>query len=129
MRSIGQIEADVNAGFNAELLESESRAVRKVVEFARKHNRVVLHGTQSRSFKQMNQAMRFIHEGGLGKVFLARGLSTAHDAAGSQQEEGIAAVQRVPLAEALAMCGDGRITDGETVAALALAAIRLGRLR
>ena len=47
---------------------------RRVVEFARKHNRVVLHGTQSRSSKQMHQAMRFIHEGGLGKVFLARGL-------------------------------------------------------
>jgi predicted dehydrogenase len=47
---------------------------RRVVEFARKHNRVVLHGTQSRSSKQMHQAMRFLHEGGLGKVFLARGL-------------------------------------------------------
>jgi predicted dehydrogenase len=47
---------------------------RRVVEFARKHNRIVLHGTQSRSTKPMNQAMRFLHEGGLGKVFLARGL-------------------------------------------------------
>ncbi|SFS09235.1 NUDIX domain-containing protein [Agrococcus baldri] len=62
-------------------------------------------------------------------VFIARGLTAAEDAADSQQEEGISAVRRVPLGEALAMCGDGRITDGESVAALALAAIRLGRLR
>lgn len=61
-------------------------------------------------------------------VFLARGLSASADAAESQHEEGISAVQRVPFAEALQMCGDGRIRDGETVAALALAAIRLGRL-
>ncbi|WP_072314590.1 NUDIX domain-containing protein [Agrococcus sp. Marseille-P2731] len=61
-------------------------------------------------------------------VFLARGLSQAADAAESQGEEGISAVTRVPFGEALAMCGDGRIRDGETIAALALAAIRLGRL-
>lgn len=61
-------------------------------------------------------------------VFLARGLRASADAAESQGEEGISAVTRVPFAEALAMCGDGRIRDGETVAALALAAIRLGRL-
>jgi len=61
-------------------------------------------------------------------VFLARGLAQAADAAASQGEEGISAVTRVPFGEALAMCGDGRIRDGETIAALALAAIRLGRL-
>lgn len=61
-------------------------------------------------------------------VFLARGLAPAADAAATQDEEGISGVARVPFAEALAMCGDGRIHDGETVAALALAAIRLGRL-
>jgi predicted dehydrogenase len=47
---------------------------RRLVEFARKHNKIVLHGTQSRSAPGMRQAMRFLHEGGLGKVFLARGL-------------------------------------------------------
>lgn len=61
-------------------------------------------------------------------VFLARRLTSTGDAARTQGEEGISAVTRVPFAEALAMCGDGRIRDGETVAALALAAIRLGRL-
>ena len=32
-----------------------------------------------------------------------------------------------PFAEALAMIADGRISDGETIAALAFAGIRLGR--
>jgi predicted dehydrogenase len=46
---------------------------RRLVEYARKYNKIVQHGTQSRSTKAMNQAMHFIHEGGLGKVYLARG--------------------------------------------------------
>ncbi|HEY0247912.1 MAG TPA: NUDIX hydrolase [Gryllotalpicola sp.] len=62
-------------------------------------------------------------------VFLARGLSTGADASHTQQEEGISAVRFVPFGEVVAMIGDGRIRDNETVAALALAAIRLGRLR
>ncbi|MGN8026132.1 NUDIX domain-containing protein [Microbacterium sp. 22242] len=60
-------------------------------------------------------------------VFLARGLRTVSDSAPTQAEEGIAAMDRVPFAEAVAMIADGRITDGETVAALAYAAIHLGR--
>jgi predicted dehydrogenase len=47
---------------------------RRLVEFARKHDKICLHGTQSRSMKAMRQAMQFIHDGHLGKVFLARGL-------------------------------------------------------
>ena len=47
---------------------------RRVVEMARKHNRIVLHGTQARSAGAMQQAMTFLHDGHLGKVFLARGL-------------------------------------------------------
>lgn len=62
-------------------------------------------------------------------VFLARGLAPAQDAAHSQAEEGIDAVDWVPFAEVLAMIADGRITDGESIAALALAGIRLGRFR
>jgi 8-oxo-dGTP pyrophosphatase MutT (NUDIX family) len=63
-------------------------------------------------------------------VFLARTLSRAHEVGSeSQVEEGIAAVSWVPFDEALAMIADGRITDGETVAALAFAGIRLGRFR
>ena len=36
---------------------------RRLVEFARKHNKIVLHGTQSRSMQAMHQAMQFIHDG------------------------------------------------------------------
>ena len=60
-------------------------------------------------------------------VFLARGIQTLPDAAHTQAEEGIRAVRWVPFGEAVAMVADGRITDGETVAALAYAGIRLGR--
>lgn len=61
-------------------------------------------------------------------VYLARGLSMT-DASASQHEEGIDAVRWVPFAEALALVSDGEITDGETIAALAFAGIRLGRFR
>jgi 8-oxo-dGTP pyrophosphatase MutT (NUDIX family) len=61
-------------------------------------------------------------------VYLARGLSMT-DATASQHEEGIDAVRWVPFAEALQLVADGEITDGETIAALAFAGIRLGRFR
>lgn len=61
-------------------------------------------------------------------VFLARGLTMA-DATTSQREEGIDAVRWVPFADALRLIADGEITDGETIAALAFAGIRLGRFR
>jgi 8-oxo-dGTP pyrophosphatase MutT (NUDIX family) len=61
-------------------------------------------------------------------VYLAQGLSMT-DATASQHEEGIDAVRWVPFAEALALVADGSITDGETIAALAFAGIRLGRFR
>lgn len=60
-------------------------------------------------------------------VFLARGLHAADGEA--RAEEGIDDVSWVPFDEALAMIADGRINDGETVAALAYAGIRLGRFR
>lgn len=60
-------------------------------------------------------------------VFLARGLRTV---GGDQQaEEGIEEVSWVPFGEVLAMIADGRITDGETIGAIAYAGIRLGRFR
>lgn len=63
-------------------------------------------------------------------VFLARGLSAAaSDAAHTQAEEGIDAVSWVAFEDVLTMIADGRITDGETVAALAFAGIHLGRFR
>ena len=62
-------------------------------------------------------------------VFLARGLSAAVDASVSQLEEGIREIMRVPFADALAMIRRGDISDGETIAALALAGVHLGRFR
>lgn len=47
---------------------------RRLVETARRTGRICLHGTQARSTRSMNQAMQFLHEGGIGKVHLARGL-------------------------------------------------------
>ena len=60
-------------------------------------------------------------------VFLARGLTAITTTA--QAEEGIQGVHRVPWTEALAMVADGRITDGETVAALMYAALARGLVR
>jgi len=64
-----------------------------------------------------------------GRVFLARGLRHTGDAARTQHEEGITGVELVPWEQVLQMIADGRIKDSETVSALALAAIHLGRLR
>ena len=61
-------------------------------------------------------------------VFLARGLSTA-DQADARSEEGSDEVLWVPFGDVLDMVADGRITDGETIAAIAYAGIRLGRYR
>ncbi|KAA9087279.1 NUDIX domain-containing protein [Microbacterium radiodurans] len=60
-------------------------------------------------------------------VFLARELSIARDAERSQLEEGIERVMWMPFADALRAVMSGAISDGETVAALAYAGIRLGR--
>lgn len=64
-------------------------------------------------------------------VFLALGIAeaVADELPVSAHAEGIAAVRRVPWDEVAHMCADGRIRDGESVAALGLAAIALGRWR
>ena len=46
---------------------------RKMVEAARKYNRVVQVGFQNRSNSSVMQAMNFLHDGGIGDVFMARG--------------------------------------------------------
>ncbi|MBT9254382.1 NUDIX hydrolase [Phycicoccus sp. MAQZ13P-2] len=67
-------------------------------------------------------------------VYLATGLSPVDGAGGAvaevdeQEAEGISAVRTVPWPEVMAMVGDGRIRDGETVAALMFAALALGRV-
>lgn len=47
---------------------------RKMIEAARKYNRLVQVGFQNRSFKGVQDAIKFIHEGGIGEVYSARGL-------------------------------------------------------
>ncbi|MCP4975464.1 MAG: Gfo/Idh/MocA family oxidoreductase, partial [Maribacter sp.] len=46
---------------------------RKMVEAARKYDRVVQVGFQNRSNSNVMQAMEFLHSGGIGEVFMARG--------------------------------------------------------
>lgn len=47
---------------------------RKMVEAARKYNRIVQVGFQNRSISNVMQAMNFLHAGGIGDVFEARGM-------------------------------------------------------
>src|SRR5262245_3307 len=47
---------------------------RRIVEAARKYNRICQTGTQSRSMAGMRQSIEFIQSGKLGKIKLARGL-------------------------------------------------------
>ena len=47
---------------------------RKMVEAAARYNRLVQVGTMNRSRPAVKDAIKFIHEGGLGMVFMARGL-------------------------------------------------------
>lgn len=60
-------------------------------------------------------------------VYLARGIHPADAAVDGRAEEGIEAVRWVPFTETLAMISAGEITDGETIATLAYAGVRLGR--
>ena len=45
-----------------------------MVEAARKYGKVVQTGTMNRSRPAVRQAIQFMHEGGIGKVYMARGL-------------------------------------------------------
>lgn len=47
---------------------------RQMVEAARKYNRIVQVGFQNRSIASVQAAIKFLHEGGIGKVVMARGL-------------------------------------------------------
>jgi predicted dehydrogenase len=47
---------------------------RKLVEAARKYNRIVQHGTNSRSSVALREAMQLLNEGVIGDVYMARGL-------------------------------------------------------
>jgi len=47
---------------------------RKMIDAARKYNRIVQVGFQNRSINNVRQAMQFLHDGGIGDVYMARGL-------------------------------------------------------
>ena len=47
---------------------------RKMIEAARKYDRIVQVGFQNRSIDSIRQAMQFLHDGGIGEVYLSRGL-------------------------------------------------------
>lgn len=61
-----------------------------------------------------------------GRVFLATGLT--HVGGAELESEGIDAVRAVPVGELLTMVGRGEITDNETLGALLLALVALGRV-
>jgi predicted dehydrogenase len=48
---------------------------RKMVEAARKYERVVQHGTQSRSSPNIREGIRRLHEGVIGRVYMARAIA------------------------------------------------------
>ena len=50
------------------------REGRKMVEAARKHNRIVQHGVQLRSSEAVREAVDHLRKGTIGEVYLARGL-------------------------------------------------------
>jgi predicted dehydrogenase len=47
---------------------------RKMVEAMNRYNKIVQVGTMNRSRPAVKDAIKFVHEGGLGKVYMARGL-------------------------------------------------------
>jgi predicted dehydrogenase len=47
---------------------------RKIVEAARRYDRIVCSGMQNRSLNGPRSAMKFLHEGGIGDVYMARAL-------------------------------------------------------
>ncbi len=47
---------------------------RKMVEAAARYNRLVQVGTMNRSRPAVRQAIKFLHDGGIGRVYMARGL-------------------------------------------------------
>jgi predicted dehydrogenase len=58
---------------------------RKAVEAARKHNRIVQHGTQCRSSEKIREGIQKLKEGVIGQVYMARGLAFKRRAGGRNQ--------------------------------------------
>jgi len=65
---------------------------RKLVEAARKYNRIVQHGANSRSAAATREGMKMLHEGFLGEIYMARGLCFKwRDTIGRTKEESVPA--------------------------------------
>ncbi|XOV93486.1 MAG: Gfo/Idh/MocA family protein [Bacteroidota bacterium] len=67
----------IQAGKNVYVEKPSSHNVwegRKMVEAARKYNRVVQVGFQNRSISNVMQAIQFLHDGGIGDVYMAKGM-------------------------------------------------------
>ncbi|MFW5762063.1 MAG: Gfo/Idh/MocA family protein [Cyclobacteriaceae bacterium] len=60
---------------------------RKMIEAARKYNQIVQVGYQNRSIKNVRKAMQFLQDGGLGDVYMAKGLCyKARDSFGKAED-------------------------------------------
>jgi predicted dehydrogenase len=66
---------------------------RRIVDFARKYNRIVQTGTQSRSNEGMRQTLDYLHAGKIGKIHLARGLCWKHP----NRHPGLGAATNTPI--------------------------------
>jgi predicted dehydrogenase len=55
---------------------------RKMVEAARKHHRIVQHGTQCRSSEKIREGVQKLREGVIGRIYMARGIAFKHRAGG-----------------------------------------------
>src|SRR5688500_14985004 len=67
----------VQAGKHVYVEKPSSHTVwegRKMTEAARKYKRIVQVGTMNRSRPAVQEAIQFLHEGGIGEVYMARGL-------------------------------------------------------
>ncbi len=60
---------------------------RRMVDAARKYNRIVQAGMQNRSNASVRAAIKFLHEGGIGDVYMAKGLCfKARESIGRKQD-------------------------------------------
>lgn len=58
---------------------------RKMVEAARKYRRIVQHGTQCRSSPKIREGIEKLHQGVIGRVYLARGIAFKRRAGGRNE--------------------------------------------
>ncbi len=65
---------------------------RRMVEAARKYKRIVQSGMQNRSNRNVQAAMKFLHDGGIGDVYMAKGLCfKPRESIGKKQNEPVPA--------------------------------------